>query len=117
MNIQVNKHQLERVVIKWLNKYFGDLTPKKDKDHPGSVFYLNSNNEIIMEYYQKNEHVFIHNDYIWSKTQSLFHLNPGEIKSIMNTWLEETYKLGGSIHFFIVMKSSSRWDNITNWID
>jgi hypothetical protein len=114
MNIQVNRHQLERVVIKWLNKNFGNLTPKKHKDHPNSVFYLNSNNEIMMEYDKRNGHVYIHNDHIWSKTQSLFHLNPGEIQSIIKVWLEETYKLGGVTHFWIVMKSATRWERFTN---
>ena len=93
MNIQINKHQLERVVIKWLNRYFGNLTPKKHKDYPGNVFYLNSDNQVIMEYDQENERIYIHNNHIWSKLESLFHLNYDEIQSIMKVWLEETYKL------------------------
>jgi hypothetical protein len=95
MNIQVNKHQLERVVIKWLDKHFGDLTPKKRKDHPNSVFYVNSNNLVMMEYDQENEGVYIHYDHIWSKIESLFHLNYDDIQSIMKDWLEEAYKLEG----------------------
>ena len=97
MNIQVNKHQLERVVIKWLNKYFGDLTPKKHNNYPKSVFYVNSNNEVMMEYYKRSERVYIHNDHIWSKIKSLFHLNYDDTQSIIKVWLEETYKLGGLI--------------------
>ena len=109
MDIQVNKVQLERVVVKWLNKHFGNLTPKKHRDHPNYykdykklgdslpnlVLYVNSDNEVMMEYNQENEYVFIHYNNIWSKIKSLFHLNYGDIKSIMKVWLEETYKLEG----------------------
>jgi hypothetical protein len=96
----MNKHQLERVVIKWLNKNFGNLTPKKHKDYPKSVFYVNSDNGFIMEYNKKNEYVYIHNDQIWSIIQSLFNLNYGETQSIIKAWLEETYKLGVVAPFF-----------------
>jgi hypothetical protein len=95
MKIQVNKHQLERVVIKWLNKHFGNLIPKKHKGHPKSVFYVNSDNQAMMEYDKKNEYVYIHYDHIWSKIESLFHLNYDDIQSIMKVWLEEDYKLEG----------------------
>jgi hypothetical protein len=95
MNTQVIRHQLERIVIKWLNKHYGNLMPKKHKDHPNSVFYVNSSNEVMMKYDKKNEYVFIHYENIWSKIESLFHLNYGETQSIMKTWLEEAYKLKG----------------------
>jgi hypothetical protein len=95
MNIQVNKHQLERVVIKWLDKHFGDLTPKTTEEYPNSVFYVNSSNEVMMKYDKKNEYVFIRYENIWSKIELLFHLNYDDIQSIMKVWLEEAYKLEG----------------------
>jgi hypothetical protein len=84
----------------WIKRYFkiadsAKLTPKKHKDHPNSVFYVNLNKEIMMEYDQKNEYVYIHYDHIWSKIESLFHLNYHVIHSIMKVWLKETYKLEG----------------------
>ena len=69
MNIQINKHQLERVVIKWLNKNFGNLTPKTIKKYRNSVFYVNSSNEVMMEYDKENEDVYIHYEYIWLKIE------------------------------------------------
>ena len=101
MNIQVNRNQMERVVIKWLNKHFGNLTPKKHKDHPKSVFYVNSGNEVMMEYDKENERVFINYGKIWSKIELLFHLDYGDIQSIMKVWLEEDYKLGGVRPLFL----------------
>ena len=115
MNIQVNKHQLERVVIKWLNKHFGNLTPKKHKDHSKLVFYVNSDNQVMMEYDQKNEGVYIHYGHIWSKIESLFHLNYGETQSIMKTWLEEAYKLGGVTPDMPSYLNLLRWKRLTNW--
>ena len=114
MNIQVNKHQLERVVIKWLNTHFGNLTPKKHKDYPKSVFYVNSSNEVIMEYGERNKYIHIHHEYIWSKIQSLFHLNHREVQSIMKIWLEETYKLEGVIPSVYVVSPLTSWKTIKN---
>ncbi len=96
MDIQVNKHQLERVVIKWLNTHFGNLTPKKRKDNPDVSFYVNSDNEVLMGYDKKNNYLWISDPHIWLMIESLFHLKHGEIYSIMNLWLKDTYNLEGA---------------------
>ena len=111
MNIQVNKHQLERVVIKWLNKNFGNLTPKTIKKYRNSVFYVNSSNEVMMEYDKENEDVYIHYEYIWLKIESLFHLNYGDIQSIMKVWLEETYKLKDVTPLEDLLLFLQTWEN------
>jgi hypothetical protein len=49
-----------------------------------------------MEYNHEIESVYISDDQIWSKIESLFHLNYGEIYSIMNLWLKDTYNLEGA---------------------
>jgi hypothetical protein len=117
MNIQVNKHQLERVVIKWLNKHFGNLTPKKHKDYPNIVFYINSSNQVMMEYKQEYEYVYIHYVHIWSKIKLLFHLNHVEVQSIMKIWLKETYKLEGVTPKNFDPHVSITWDVVSNWND
>lgn len=94
MDIQVNKNQLDRIVIKWLNKNFGDLTPKKRKDKPNVSFYVNSDNEILMGYDKETKYLWSESR-IWSMIESLFHLKYGEIHSIMNLWLKDTYNLEG----------------------
>lgn len=82
-------------VLRYLNMNFYELTPKKHKDYPQSVFYVNSDNQVMMEYDKKNESVYIPYEYIWSKIESLFHLNYSDVQSIMKVWLVETYELGG----------------------
>ena len=117
MNIQVNKDQLERVVIKWLNKHFGNLPPKKHKGYPNSVFYVNSDNKVMMEYNHKNERVYIDYDHIWSKIESLFHLNYDDAQSIMKVWVEEDYKLEGVTPLSNCLGLGCWWKRLTNWID
>ncbi len=99
MNIQVYKHQLERVVIKWLDKHFGNLTPKKRNGYVNSVFYVNPSNEVMMEYDKKTERVYINYGQIWLKIESLFYLNYRDTQSIIKVWLEESYKLEGVTPF------------------
>jgi hypothetical protein len=135
----MNKHQLERVVIKWLDKHFGNLTPKTSSEFPNLVFYVNSDNEAMMEYDNKTERVYINYDHIWSKIESLFHLNRDDVQSIMKTWLGDTYKLGVVTPVRIVkgkiillegtyklegvtptisqFKLSLRWKRLTNWFN
>lgn len=93
MDIQVNKHQLERVIIRWLNTYYGNLTPKKHRDYPNKVFYVNSGNYIMMEHNQENDLVWVDFESIWSKIESIFHLNLRDTVAIIKVWLEITYKL------------------------
>ena len=100
MDIIVDRPQLVKVVKLYLTKNFGDLTPKKHNNYPKSVFYVNSNNEVMMEHYKGGEYVYIHNDHIWSKIKSLFHLNYDDTQSIIKVWLEETYKLGNLKQIF-----------------
>ena len=95
MDIHVNKEQLERIVIKWLNKNFGNLTPKKRKDNPNVLFYVNSDNEVLMGYDKKNNYLWVSESRIWLMIESLFHLNYSDVQSIIKVWLEESYKLEG----------------------
>lgn len=93
MNIIVDKPQLVRVVLLYLNMNFGNLTPKKNFKDPSSVFYVNSDNKVMMEYKYTNGNVFIHRDQIWSKIESLFLLDYGDTRSILKYWLDKTYNL------------------------
>jgi hypothetical protein len=117
MDIIVDRPQLVRTALLYLNMNFGDLMPKKHKDYPDSVFYVNSSNNILMEYGQESARIFIHNDHIWSKIESLFHLNYNDTQSIMKVWLEETYKLEGVTPHYGQNVFEGRWKKLTNWIN
>jgi hypothetical protein len=95
MNIIVNQPKLVNVVKLYLRKSFGNLTPKTDPKSPNSIFYVNSDNKIFMEYDEKKEYVWIDNYLIWSKLESLFYIDYEDIQLIMKDWLEEHYNLSG----------------------
>jgi hypothetical protein len=93
MDIEVNKEQLHRVVIKWLNKYFGDLRPVEYNTYPESLFYVNPNNKVIMEWVPEYDDVWVDSEDIWLKMESIFDLNDMDTQSIMEIWLRDTYGL------------------------
>ena len=93
MNIIVDRPQLVRVALLYLNNNFGNLTPKNSSEYPESVFYVDSHNEILMEYDKQYEYVYIHYKNIWLKIKSLFSLNNSETQSIIKVWLERDYNL------------------------
>ena len=96
MDIQVNKEQMFRVVIKWLNMYYGDLTPKTYLNIPGKVFYVDKRSQTVLEYEKDNQYeptVWVDTDILWSKITDIFHIKYNEIQSILEVWLKETYNL------------------------
>ena len=115
MEIQVNRHQLERVVIKWLNQHYGNLTQKKNKNVPLTIFFVNSKNEIIMEYdhfLRDRKDILVDSDRIWSKLESIFHLKYLEVQSIISIWLKDTYGLDDDV---TPLKNDWGFDEITDW--
>jgi len=113
MNIIVDRPQLVRVVKLYLTKFFGNLTPKRYKDYPDTVFYVNSDNEIFMEYNKKNENFYISYSKIWSKLELYFPLKYNDIRLIMKDWLEEHYNLRVLKHLIPMSQESMGWRNIT----
>jgi hypothetical protein len=96
MDIQVNKDQLERVAIKWLNIYYGDLKQKEFDDHPDEMFYVNSSDEIMMSHLKAKYGKYIYiDDLIFEQIKTIFNLSYDDSESIIHKWLKETYKLGG----------------------
>jgi len=93
MNIIVDRPQLVRVVKLYLTTLFGDLRPRTTKHYPTSVFYVNSDNDVHMQYGEKTGIMWLGYDSIWSKLESLFYLQYEDIRSIIENWIEEHYKL------------------------
>ena len=92
MDIEVNREQVFRVVIKWLNKHFGDLRPVENNTYSESLFYVNPKNKVIMEWVPEYDDVWINSD-IWLNIESIFNLNDMDTQSIMQVWLRDTYGL------------------------
>ena len=84
----------QELVLKWLNKEFGNLTPAIVGD---KTFYVDKDRLPLFYYYQddKNGSVNINYDRLWVFFESIFGLNPLQTKEILTIWLEETYNLRG----------------------
>jgi hypothetical protein len=84
-----------RIVLKWLNKEFGDLTPLV---RGNKTFYVDKDQIPLFYYYQdeNNEYVYVNYDKIWVFFESIFGLNYLQIQEIVKVWLEETYNLRGA---------------------
>ncbi len=82
------------IVIKWLNKKFGDLTLAVVGD---KTFYVDKDRKPLFYYYQdsKNGYVYINYYRIWVFFESIFGLNSLQTKEILKVWLEQTYNLRG----------------------
>ena len=82
------------IVLKWLNKEFGNLTPvvKDDK-----TYYVDEDRKPLFYYYQdsKNRYVYINYERIWVFFESIFGLKDPQTQDILKVWLEETYNLRG----------------------
>ena len=109
MDIIVDRPQLVRTVLLYLNMNLGDLTPKTTKKYPELVFYVNPSNEVMMEYDKEAERVYINYDEIWLKIESLFHLNYDDTKSVIRVWMEEYYNLEGVTPWKGVRYLQSNW--------
>ena len=84
----------QKLVIKWLNKGFGDLTPVVKE---ARTFYVDKDGLPLFYYYQdsKNGYVYVNYERIWVFFESIFGLNYSDSQAIVKVWLEETYNLRG----------------------
>jgi hypothetical protein len=92
MDIQVSKDQLDRVVIKWLDKHYGNLTLKKISHIPDSVFYINSKNKHMMDYTIGNGILHLNNDILMSLVD-MFKLTYDDVITIVKKWTYQTYDI------------------------
>jgi hypothetical protein len=93
MDIQVNKHQLERVVIKWLNRYFGNLKKKKSNLNSSIYEFSNEKTLYILMDYNTNNKIFHMDIRILDSLINTFKLTPKEAAIIIKKWLYEAYDI------------------------
>ena len=92
MDIQVNKNQLDRVIIKWLNKHYGNLTLKEISHIPDSVVYVNSRNKDIMDYTINNKILHVDSEVLGS-LMDIFKIDQVNVRSVIRKWVYETYDI------------------------
>jgi len=84
----------QKIILKWLNKEYGNLTPVVKGD---ITYYVDENNLPLFYYHQdeKNGWVYINYDRIWLFLESVFSMEDLEIKGLLVVWLEDAYNLRG----------------------
>jgi hypothetical protein len=84
----------QKIVLKWLNKEFGNLTPAVRDER---TYYFDKDRLPLFFYYrdQENGWIYINHYRIWSLLESIFSMNNLEIRELLKVWLEDTYNLGG----------------------
>jgi len=94
MKYIITESKLEEVIIKFLNKMYGDLEEYRTDEYPNKVFYM-KDNKIYMEHELENDMLWVGYETIWKDLENMFDLKISKIKYIISKWVEETYKLNG----------------------
>ena len=105
----------QELILKWLNKEFGNLTPVVGDDR---TFYVDENRKPSFYYYQdeKNGNVYINYHRIWVFFNSIFGLNVPQSQKILRVWLEETYNLRGHTPTLRMTLGENKLEEIYNLI-
>jgi hypothetical protein len=84
----------QKIILKWLNKEYGNLTPVVNDN---KTFYVDKDGLPLFVYYQdeKNGWIWIGYKKIWLFLESVFSMKDLEIKELLKAWLEDTYNLRG----------------------
>jgi len=94
MKYIITESKLENVVIKYLNKMYGDLEEYRREDFPDKIFFI-KDKKVYMELNLKNDDLYVSYGTIWLDLENTFSLEFDDIQSIIKKWVEETYKLRG----------------------
>ena len=96
MKYVITENKLEKVILHFLNKGYGDLTEYTTDEYPDSIFYMKGN-QVIMEQYLENDILLVDYHTIWTDLENFFSLEYDDIMSILTKWVEETYNISGVI--------------------
>ena len=94
MKYIITESKLEQVVIKYLNKLYGDLEEYRTDKYPNSIFFFKGK-KVYMGQELENGRLYVDYGTIWSDLRDTFSLEYNDIQSIIKKWVEETYNLRG----------------------
>ena len=92
MKYIITESKLDRVIIKYLNRFYGDLEEYRTDEYPDRVFYV-KDKKVYMEFKSENGNLWIDYDTIWEDLKTVFSLKFIKMEHIITKWVEDTYKL------------------------
>jgi len=94
MKIIITEGKLNKVILKWLDNEYGNLTQvvKGNK-----VSYVDQDGLPILIYYQNKNHggIYVNFQKVWGLLGNIFGIDRQQIQVILKIWLEETYNIKG----------------------
>jgi hypothetical protein len=93
MKLVVLDKQLEDALTLYANKYFDHFKPRKHKDYPDTIFYVNTKDEPVFQYNKKTKDAVVHIHKVFSKIKANFTVNDDQVKQFFKKWFNDTYGL------------------------
>ena len=106
-------NKLEQLVIKYLNKFYGDLEEYRPTKFPGSVFYI-KHGKVYMEWDYLIEQLYVGYHPIWEDLDKIFGLSFEETAYITTKWVEERYGIYGARPQGAASWITNRWEELIN---
>ena len=105
-------NKLENIIIKYLNKLYGDLKVYRTDESPDSIYFV-KNKKVFMEQELENGRLYVDYGTIWKDLVNTFSLDYNDIQSIIKKWVEETYNLRGVTPTLSIFAHELRWKRLT----
>jgi hypothetical protein len=98
----------QKIILKWLNKEFGNLTSVVRGDR---TYYVDKDRLPLFFYYQDKSIgiINISDDRIWLLLETIFVMNNPDVRELLNIWLSRTYNLRGRIPLRYGMVGEDFW--------
>lgn len=113
MKLIITENKRNRVIIKWLNSEYGDLTPYETEKFPNYILFM-KDGEVIFGYDKKYRGIYVSYSHIWSFLKTFFELEKKEIQDLTKKWVEEHYNLRVTTTEEDFYNRMNGWENITN---
>ena len=94
MKYIITENKLERTILHFLNKGYGDLIEYRTDKYPDSIFYIRGK-KVYMEQNLEYGMLWVDYDTIWADLENWFSLEYDGIQSVIAKWVEETYNIKG----------------------
>ena len=112
MKYIITESQYNRAIDIFLNYLFEPHEAKTSPKYPNSIFWVKGG-EVVAEI--ENSRIFWVDRDKWSTFSSFFSLEYSDVQRLIQSWLEEHYKLEELIPGISSASRNNGWKNITNW--